>query len=213
MYGKVWTGAYGPTQPMILSIHGEEFGGGILADIRVRPQYTERSFAIFYNATFLETKWADTDGIMRGIMIPALPEAINSFFIEDIGRLTEITPEALEYVAERAKANDALTANKILHEWDNFGKYSQTAVNGDNHLTSIVVTGARRGLNCTARTNIPTRARLTYTIKSDISNNLWVRWYDITRLVAEGNRVGNGAVVCDEVDESGLSVTCTITGI
>lgn len=210
-FGKVWGGAYGPTSAMILYIVGEFFGGGLLARIYIRPEYTERNYAIFVNGVFILVKECNESGFIECV-VPGIAsgEQINSFIVEDVGTHSDLDADLLPYVQSKVRQQEALTANSLNIVWDNTGKYKLTTVNGDSQLSSITITGAVRGLNCTPSVLKPTRARLYYTIQT-IGSGHFIRWYDGNRLVASGGRTGDGALTCAAIDSSELAIACTLT--
>ncbi len=165
LYGKVFSGAFGPTPPMILCIKGSFFGGGLLARIYVRPEYAERYFAVFVNGVYAGCFKCSESGFLECV-IPgiATASAINSITIEDVGALADIPADTLPYIQAQIRRTEALTANRINIVWDNLNKYKLTGVNGDTQLSGIAITGAQRGLNCTADQFRPQRARLYYSI-------------------------------------------------
>lgn len=211
LYGKVFSAAFGPTAAMVLYVKGTFFGGGLLARIYVRPEYAERYFAVFINGVFVGTFQCNEQGFVE-VVAPGISSgsSINSIQIEDVGALADIPADTLPYIAAQMRAKEALSASCLNIVWNNTNKYKLTGVNGDTQLSSITITGAQRGVNCTVDQFRKQRARLYYTITA-IGGSRIVRWYDGTRLVSEGTRTGNGAVACTEIDGSGLSVACTLT--
>ena len=52
MFGKTFNAAYGPTDYELVTLSGAEFGGGCLIKFHVRPEYTERNYAVFVNGGY-----------------------------------------------------------------------------------------------------------------------------------------------------------------
>lgn len=210
LYGKCFSAGFGSTSPMILSVKGSAFGGGVRAIVSVRPQYTERFFAVFANATYIGTFWCD----VRGQLVVTLPPSvgtISSFFIEDVGMKSGFDETTLPYIAWHAKKQDALTANRLGLEWDNGNAYVLSTVQGDSQLTSISITGAIRGVNVEAVVDLLSRGRLYYTVTNVPAVGNFVRWWNGVRLVAEGMIAASGAISCTEINGSGLTINATLT--
>ncbi len=106
-----------------------------------------------------------------------------------------------------ALLHQQLTAQRFTIYWSAVPKL--TPVRDDSQMSGISVTGALRNVNCQVDPLMPTRAVLTYSITTN-GTSKEVRWWNKTTVVAFGSRVGDGSLVCDPVNGSGLHVTCTL---
>jgi hypothetical protein len=209
LYGKCFTAGFGTTAAQILAVKGSSFGGGVRASVYVRPQYCERFFAVFANATYIGTFWCDISGVFNLTLPPSIG-TVSSLFIEDVGMISGFDSDSLPYIAWHAKKQDALTANRLGLEWDNGNAYNLSTVQGDTQVTSITITGAVRGVNVEEVPDFLSRGRLYYTLSYASGVGYFVRWWNGTKLVAEGFDASSGATItCNEVNQSGISVACT----
>lgn len=213
LYGKCFSAAFGSTAPQILQIKASSFGGGIRAIVYVRPQYRERYYIVCINATFINTFWCDSSGQMELVLPPNYGNTISSFWIEDCGRQSGFSEDTLPYVTWQARYQDSLTANRLGYQWSVEGQYKYSTVQGDSQLSSIVITGAKRGVNVEDVPEYPTRGRIYYSLLyiAGGMGTYILRWWNGNKLIAEGTRSGNGAISCAQIDNSGVSVTASIT--
>jgi len=210
LYGKCFSAAFGTTDVQILSIKASDFGGGIRAFVLVRPQYRERYFIVCVNAVYMGNFWCDTSGIIELVLPPNVGNTISSFWIEDCGKQSGFPADTIPYATWQATRMDALTANRIGFRWSIAGQYILSTVQGDSQLSSITITGAKRGVNVEDVPDYPSRGRIYYSLQT-ISTTRILRWWNGNKLIAEGTRNGDGAVSCSQVDNSGVSVAATIT--
>lgn len=205
--GKVWSAATCATDYQIIDLRAKKFGGGIVANINVRPEYRERYYALFVNGQFIATKYCDLLGQMNLAIPPGLGR-FQSFFVEDIGNLADLPEDTIPLVAQHARKQDSLTANAFNIQWS-ISDYVQSTVYGDSQLSSISASGLSRA-NTEGIDLFPQRGRLFYSITSTGTTRI-VRWWQGTTLIAEGYRTGNGVVTCSEINGSGVTITATIT--
>ena len=135
-------------------------------------------------------------------------------YIEDFG-LWSYDPSNQISVGAWAKASESTLANRLAYGWETQTSFQQSdgsisTVYGDAQLSSIVVSGMERFTNVEEVPNRPTRGRLTYSIVNNGTTRT-VRFWRGSLLVAEGSRVGDGSVTCSAINESGLTITCSIT--
>lgn len=128
----------------------------------------------------------------------------SSVYIEDAGGCPVLPNDDSGHFVE---IQEKTTANRIRETWKS--DYTLSTVEIDAQLSAITITGAARGINVSAVPGFKQRGEMTYSIRN-IGGTYIVRWYDGMILVAEGSRVGNGALTCAAINSSGLSVACTI---
>jgi len=211
--GGPTTQAPGPTEAQILSTKVDYVGA---SSIRARavphPQYYERYYAPHVNGVYTGiNKYLEAFEPYNEVLLLNPGTTGNaSFFLEDAGLWASFPVESFGegYTPSAyAEEEDALTAKRLQFTWT--APYTLTSVRGDSQISSITVTGAKRGVNV-AKTNKPTRGKLHYQIIA-VGGDRIVRWWCGTTLVAEGSRTGDGAVSCTELNNSELSVACTLT--
>jgi hypothetical protein len=135
-------------------------------------------------------------------------------YIEDFG-LWPMDPHTTIDPGCWAQAEESTFGTRISFGWESPSTFSQanggvSDVWGDTQLTNISITGMERFTNVEQVPDIPTRGRLSYAIYNN-AGTYTIRWFRAALIVAEGTITGNGSVVCSEVNDSGLEVTCTIT--
>lgn len=197
----------GAVADYILDMNLRILSDDVLA-IRLVPvgNFRNRYYALFIGGQYVQSFFVGFDD--QDVLVPLLPgTTFGSAYIEDAGRWPTFDPDV--YVpSQRAVDWEALTANNMLFAWDS--TYYVTAVEGDAQLSSIVVVGAVRGQNVAPVPGMNTRGRLNYSITTTGTTHI-VRFWDDGTLVAEGSRVGNGAVMCAAMNSLGLSATATLT--
>lgn len=208
--GGVPTQSPGATSDMILGVVGDVITDGVLRlRFPVMGMYRAKYYAIFVNGIYPgRNYYAAIDQPFCEALLPLTSgNRLGSLYIEDAGDWAAFD----DYVpAAAAEAQDSLTANRLLIEWNAATSYTQTEVYGDTQVDDIVVTGAKRGSNVALLDGFTTRGQLSYSITS-VGTTRIVRWWNGSKMVAEGSRVGNGAVTCDAVNGSGVTVTCILT--
>jgi len=181
-------------------------GGGMRLFLDIWEPYRERYFAIFVNGVWTGINaFAPIVGLIA-VQLPTAPgTAINSVYVDEVYQWDDF-PDTIPN--GWAEVDDAESANRIRKDWQ--ATYTQSSAVGDSQLSSIVVTGAKRGRNVSPLPEWKQRGRLYYSI-TNLSGTYVVRWWAGDLLVAEGSRVGSGAVTCSALNNSGLQITCTIT--
>lgn len=208
IFGKVYSGATGPTDSMILCLLGESFGGGVRARLWVMPEYSERNFYIFINSIYIQTIYVEHGE--ADIVLPPGIGAIDSFWIEDAGLQGEPPEDLIPYISAHAIYADTLTANRLGIIWT-AGGYSVTTPYNASELTIASISGAVRGINIGGVDGFRARGRLLITVTPVSGGNIIVRFWANNRLVAEGSRSGSGPITCAPFDNSGLTVECAIS--
>lgn len=220
-FGKVFSAGWGPSSDMILSVsgyYGEDrdpatFGGGFRARIRPCPEYRERYWAIFVNGLYLgRNYWIGATGDLEITLPVGHGNTLASLYVEDVGVQAEFDDETIQVLSMQARIFESQTANKIMLEWDNVGQYTLAPAVGDsgNQVSGVTITGARRNLNVDSIADLPCRGRLYYAVL-DVAGVRIVRWYaGGNKLVAEGSRTGDGALTCEAVNGSELSIACAV---
>lgn len=199
--------AAGAIEDIILDLKWELITGTTLRiTFDVKYEYRTHYFAIFINGIYAGGKnfQCDLNGRVSRSFVVDAGTTNASVYIEDAGGYAVCENPPSGY----AEAEEENTANRIQEVWQS--KYTQTTVKGDTQLSSITITGAARGTNVAEVQGFKQRGRLSYSILS-IGGVYIVRWYADDQLVAEGSRTGNGALTCSAMNDSGLSVACTIT--
>lgn len=196
----------GPTGAQIASLKVDLFASSLRFRSWIIPEYQRKYFAPFPNGVYAgQNIFAETGKLLSDVY-PSAGQDNASMFLEDAG----LWP-AFEngYVPSGwQEERDAESASRLRAEWNPV--YTLVGLRGDSQLSNIVVTGAKRGVNV-SESSLPTRAQLTYQIITSDSGDTIVRFWSGTMLVAEGVRTGNGAITCDAINDSGLSVTATLT--
>jgi hypothetical protein len=204
-WGKCWSASWGPTAHQILYVMGIAFAGGLRALIKVRPQFTERYYAIFCGGIYIETIYCDEKGTLLVAIPPGLDPTSMSFYIEDVGQHAGFNTDDIRYISMHAKANDALTAQRLGFVWDVIGKYQTGDIYGTTQITNLTIEGAHKNINVQPVPNFIARGRLNFSITNVGAENI-IRWYNDDYLVAEGYVEGNGAFECTEIRDSGLTI-------
>ena len=202
--------APGNTRDMILSLSGSVVNGTAYITLVPWDYYRERYWAIFVNGKWIGVNYyvGPTEDIK--VAIPLEPgTTIGSVWACEVGQWDSFDSGIIP--SQEAEADDSLSARRLLMTW--VASYMHSTITGDTQLSSVVVTGARRGRNVQSDPDLPQRGTLTYSILANLpaANDRLVRWYSGDVLVAEGLRNGDGALVCSEVNGSGLSIACTVT--
>mgnify|MGYP001588593234 CR=1 FL=1 len=209
--GGPTTMAPGATSDQFFRLRVDEFQPGV---IRSRSDllglWRARYYSPFVGGSYVGSNvLSDLDQPMEK-MFPVAPgsgQDRSSIFLEDAGDWDSFDPDTF-VPDDDAITNEAITAKRLRIPWTN--SYTLSTVRGDTQLSAITITGAKRYINVARVDSHGTRGRLTYSITA-VGTTRIVRWWAGTRLVAEGSRVGNGAVTCVEINSSGLSVACTLT--
>jgi hypothetical protein len=205
--GGVVSSAPGDIRDQILSVSGYVFKPNTLyLRITVADSYRCKYYAVFVNGIYLGYNiYAPVKGDMEVTVPLTSGTTLGSFYIEDAGdwaTFDTFTP------SEKAEYVDAQTAKRLSFTWNN--QYKISDVDGDSQLAITSITGAIRSRNVQQIPDWPTRGRLSYSITS-VGTTRIVRWWNGTRMVAEGYRTGNGSVTCSEMNGSGISVVCSLT--
>lgn len=208
--GGVTGSAPGRAKDHVLGLTAEIIAGNVLlARMKPLPRYRNHYWAPFINGVYLGQNYKChlNDDITIAATIP-FTSSVGSIYFEHAGRWQNFDgfdrlPSA---GAERV---EALTALNLMISWT--GTYSLTTPVNDTSLSFTSISGAKRGLNCTFSDEQQSRGRLYYSITTDGSNNHTVRFYNGLTIVANGTRNGDGVIVCNPANFSGLTVKGTLT--
>ncbi len=196
----------GDPRDAVLAVRGFVVGNAIKALITPNPLLVGTYFACWVNGVWKGPNHkAPLNGEIEILANVDPGTDVASIWVEQVGAAETFDSSFIP--SEYAEAIDALSANRLRIKW--VAPYALTPVRGDAQLSSITVTGALRNNNVEAIEDAPYRGRLSYTITT-VGGDYFVRWYANGRLVAEGSRSGDGALTCDAVNGSGLSVACTL---
>lgn len=206
--GGPTTQSPGVTTAQILATKVDAVGGStIRIRANVRSDYKGKYFSLFVNGVYTGKNYPVPDnGALEVFYICHPGTTVGSAWFEDAGQWAVFNDDYEP--DDQVIADEALTAMRIQMKWE--APYEITAVRNDTQLTLITITGAKRGVNV-AKTSFTTRGKLHYQILTSSSGDYIVRWWAGRTLVAEGSRTGNGELTCDEINDSGLSIVCTIT--
>lgn len=204
--GGPTSSAPGATRDMILEFSGAFVGGQAVCKLTPYDRYRERWWTFFIGG-----KWVGKNYYMpaSGDLEIALPfdssSPVVSIWPIEVGNWDNFGPDDIPNAeALFEEANDAdMFLIRIKQS------YQLTAVKGDTQLTSIAITGARRGRNVEEVPYFKQRGRLRYSILYTGAAYI-VRWYAGDRMVAEGSIAAPGALSCTEKNGSGLTITCTL---
>lgn len=211
--GGPTTQSPGPTEAQILSTKVDYVGASSMR-ARAFPHsaYYNKYYSPHANGAFTgQNAFLEAfEGYNEVLLLTPGTTASGSFYLEDAGLWPSFPAESFGagYTnSGPAQANDALTAQRLEFSWE--APYTLTTIRGDAQISSVTVTGAKRGVNV-AKTNKPTRGKLHYQIIAVGADRI-IRWWCGTTLVAEGYRTGDGVVTCSEVNDSDIEITCTLT--
>lgn len=205
--GSIMSSSLGDWRDSVVSLRVWRFGGGVKFSLTPLDSIRGSFIAIFINGRWTgKNYFVPLSGDIEDVLPLDFGDGGASIFVVEVGDAATFDPSFIP--AEMAQYEDGLTAMRLRFMWS--GSYRLTPVTGDTQLAAIVVAGALRGVNTARVDDLASRGRLHYTILT-VGTTHFVRWWNDGVLVAEGSRVGNGAVVCAEIDESGLSVACTLT--
>lgn len=204
--GAILGSCNGDWRDTILELRTWLLGGGIKFSITVYDRCRERWFAVFINGRWTgKNYYAPISGDIEDILPIDFGTDVASIIAYEVGDAVSFNTFVPD---DMARLEDALSARRLKFNWQS--TYSLTPVSGDTQLSAITISGAKRGVNVASVEDLPTRGRLYYTIVT-IGTTHYVRWWRGSTLVAEGSRVGNGAVACVAMNGSGLTVNCTLT--
>lgn len=135
-------------------------------------------------------------------------------YLEDFGQWP-VDPHTVIDPGVWAKSEEANYATRLSFGWTSPTVFSQanggvSVVLQDSQIANISITGMQRKLNVEDVPDMPTRGQLSYAIYNN-AGTYTVRWFKSGLVVAEGTRTGDGALTCSAINDSGLSIDCTIT--
>ncbi len=205
--GGVPTQAAGSTSNHVVSMVGDYVDTNVL---RIRAtlsgHHRDKYYAPFVNGQYLGYNvYAPIDTPLEILVTFTNGTTLGSFYLEDAGDYA--TFNSFVPIGQ-AQNFDALTSNRIYMEFAS--TYTISAVYGDTQLSAISITGAKRNTNVAQVQGWPTRGALSYSITTTGTTHV-VRWWSDTTMVAEGSRVGDGALTCTAANGSGMSIPCTLT--
>jgi hypothetical protein len=181
--------------------------------IRVRAwplqTYRNKWYSLFVNGVYTGRNYFVGSNDPFEAVAPADPASDTiSAYLEDAGDWALFENDFVPLGG--AETEDALSALRMQFSWQT--SYQLTAVRGDSQLSGISITGASRGLNVAPASFGPSRGLLNYSITQTAAGGTYiVRFWNAYTLVAEGSIVGNGSLTCSAMNDSGLSVTCTLS--
>lgn len=205
-FGNIFGAMCGDWRAPVLELRGWVLGGSV--KFEVVPFNSARGRCV---ALFAAGRWTGQNykmplsGNVAGVLpLDALNDASSLIAVEvgDALGFPDFVPDGM------AQYEEARQARRIYLRWT--ATYRLTPVQGDDQLSAIAIAGAQRFANVAAVEDLPTRGRLHYTI-SNVGTTRTVRWWNGLQLVAEGSRVGNGALTCTEQNGSGLTIACSVT--
>jgi hypothetical protein len=176
-------------------------------------EYWERYFGIYLNGVLEEIVYAHAWSVTEVVLALEPTETKAYIYIEDFGDWASVTED--DDPDEMALAREEEQGDRLSYTWTHPTTFSTTnkfctVGRGDSQLSAISVTGMKRFTNCMEVQDCPNRGRLMYTIHND-SGTYTVRFWKGARLVAEGSRSGNGAITCNAINSSGITVAATLT--
>lgn len=193
---------------MILELSGAFVGGQAICKLVPNDWYRERWWAFFIGGKWIgKNYYMPASGDLE-LSLPIDPGTdLAAIWACEVGDWDGFSPDDIpDAEALTEESNDADTFVIRIK-----ASYQLTAVKGDTQLTSISITGARRGRNVEEVPYFKQRGRLRYSILYTGSAYI-VRWYAGDRLVAEGSVSTHPATVtCSEKNGSGLTITCTLS--
>ena len=205
---STWTQSLGNISDMICDVTTSIIGANIIRVSFSPNYYRNRYYAIYINGIWQGNVKPPLVGDWVGLFSPPTGSTQYSVYIADAGDYANYN-SCSHIPSFEAEQWEALTASNLQLNWTAQPQFS--AVRGDSQLSSIVITGASRVANLTVDPEIPTRGELTYSITTTGSTHI-VRWFNSNgNLLAEGSIIGNGGLTCAAMNNSGLSVVCSLT--
>ncbi|HEY3320885.1 MAG TPA: hypothetical protein VGP72_10510 [Planctomycetota bacterium] len=150
---------------MALYCKADRFGGGILVRVLLRPEYAGRNLALFVNAEYYTSFWAGQAEAQVAVTVKPGQDSV-SVSIGDLGQWPQPPDDTADQAMDLEAARyDQQDADKIAIRWTNAESVSVSDPYPTGaQISSVAVSGAKRGTNCTPSRELPTRARLFYTI-------------------------------------------------
>ncbi len=211
-----WSGsidgtADGDPRDAVLAVRAWSVGGGIKVSITPHDLLRGTYYAVWINGVWQGNFFAELSGDIEAIFPVDPGTVVGSVWVEQVGEAATFDPDFVPF--EYAEMMDALSSTNLRIRWGDryaagVAAYSNTPVHGDTQVTSIVVTGAKRGINVEPVQEFRTRGRLYYSIIT-VDGVHYLYWWANGKLVAAGS--GTGAIVCAAANDSGLSIACTVT--
>lgn len=205
--GGLTTGAPGAIEDQILDFRLDNFLGA--ARMRSFPMgnYRNKYYGVFVNGIYEgRNRFIGFNGQMNDAFQMQITGSNTGIFIEDMGDWSVLPSDHVP--SGGAENAEFQMSYRAMLAWKT--NYSITSVRGDTQLSSITITGAQRGKNVEAVPFIPTRGKLSYSI-NNIAGVRIVRFWNGQKIVCEGFRTGDGALVCYALDGSELQINCTVT--
>lgn len=181
------------------------------AALTALDKYKNKYWAFFFGGIYTgKNYYLRLDQKNLDIALNYVPNGTTgSIYVEDAGDWVVFNKG---YVPQDwAQITEALSAKRLRFKWHN--NYQITSpIRNDTQITITSITGAIRKKNCSQITLKPTRAILSYSVFTlpDAVTHI-IRWWNQSRLVAEGIVVGDGPFICTELNASGLTIEGSIT--
>lgn len=201
--GEPVSAAPGSSRDKVLALHAALVMGSIRADIEPHPNYRARNYALFVNGMWRRNEFIGSDVDSLRIIHPIDPGSDDvSLSLVEVGDHEQFD-ETYYVPGGWIKEEEGGDAARIRIQWT--AGYLIDEVNGENSLSSVVLTGVNRFANCEQDERFDgTRAKLWYTIETIGADHI-VRLWANKQIVASGQITGNGLVTFTENNDSGLT--------
>ena len=202
--GEPVSAAPGRSSDKILALHAALMMGSIRADVEPHPNYRSRNYALFVNGLWRRNEYISSDVESVRIAHPIDPGSTDvSLAVVEVGDHEQFD-ESWYVPGGWIKEEEGGDAARLRIQWT--AGYLVDEVNGENSLSSVVLTGISRFANCDPDDKFPhTRARVWYTIETPSGTDHIVRLWANKNLLASGAITGDGLVTFAENNGSGLT--------
>lgn len=208
--GEVWGAGFGDTKSKVLYIRADLLTGNVVR-VRILPsgKFRGRTHALFNSGQFFDTLFTDIQAeAVRAVTLPIGTE-VGSLEVVEVGSWGRLLADDVgqDWIGGWVEELEAADAMRLRVQWD-----SEPALFVDpaGTISSPVIAGVVRFSNVAPVPKFPSRAILGCTIH-DVSGTRVMRLFNDQVLVAEGSRIGDGLILCDSRNDSGLTFDAVVT--
>jgi hypothetical protein len=208
--GEPVSAAPGRTSDKVLALHAMLVMGSIRADVEPHPNYRHRNYAMFVNGLWRTNAFIASDTESVRIIHPIDPGSTDvSLAVVEVGDHEQFD-ESWYVPGGWIREEETADAARIRIQWT--AGYLIDEVNGENSLSSMILTGINRFSNCEPDDKFPTtRARIWYTIETPTGTDHVVRLWANKGLLCSGAITGDGLVTFTANNDSGVTGQCLLT--
>ena len=205
-----WTSGWAETDAKLNDIFSVVFANGSSLVARATPhgRFRGKWYSVFVCGVYKGNYYCPMFGTWEMVFPLDIGTGSASFYIVEAGLWDGY--DSNDSIGEYGHIKDweESHAKRLRISWDS--DYFVDGPAGDTQLSSLTVTGAKRGVNVYPVAAWPSRALLTYSITTVGTTHI-VRIWNGNNIVAEGSRVGDGLVTCSQINDSGLIVEGILT--